>query len=356
MDCKLHFLKLRCSTPSNFIRPNSCRIHLANGVKRQQRHEGLFFNFYSTPYSTGPEIDKKQERLHANLRSQIPSSKLSIPSIPQPSTTPDTCASSRDGKKRTKKSYLRPYIYAALFFAIGTLAGNFVCTIIIPPVPPEPESLEDRLMIEYLHTQAEKLPLVQSLRSDGTWTNVNVKKIGSSSNETGAENDNKEGEKERLKRRLTIGPLAGSRALGGYQQIFRNSETGEIINIVWFGAALSGWPGVTHGGLLATVLDETLGRCAMGFLESRTAVTANLQLDYLKPVLTNGFFVIRTTPLKEDDKQKNVANGEAMEKYENKKVSHSRKQWVTGSLETVTGDTCVRAKALFVVPKQYKLK
>lgn len=339
------------------MRPKSSRIHLTNGVKRQQKHERLFVYLFSSPYSTGPEIDKQQGHLHANLRSQIPLSNLSIPSIPQTSTITDTSASSRDGKKRNKHSHLRPYIYAVLFFAIGSLAGNFVCTIIIPPAPPVPGSPEDRLMIEYLHTQAEKLPLVQSLRSDEIWTNINVNKIGSSSNETSAkENDSKEGENERLKRRLTTGPLAGSRALGGYQQIFRNSETGEVINIIWFGAALSGWPGVTHGGLLATILDETLGRCAMGFLEGHTGVTANLQLDYLKPVLTNGFYVMRTTPLREDDDRKLVADREAMEKYENKKISLARKKWVTGSLETVTGDECVRAKALFVVPKHYKLK
>ena len=47
--------------------------------------------------------------------------------------------------------------------------------------------------------------------------------------------------------------------------------------------AYQGWPGVVHGGILATVLDETMGRVA--FLHKEWMVTAKMETTYRKPVL-----------------------------------------------------------------------
>jgi acyl-coenzyme A thioesterase PaaI-like protein len=46
--------------------------------------------------------------------------------------------------------------------------------------------------------------------------------------------------------------------------------------------AHQGAPGLAHGGLLATALDETLG--ALGWLLRKIAVTGRLETDYLRPV------------------------------------------------------------------------
>ena len=43
-----------------------------------------------------------------------------------------------------------------------------------------------------------------------------------------------------------------------------------------------GWPGVLHGGIMATLMDETMGRAA--FLKKLWMVTAKLELTYRKPV------------------------------------------------------------------------
>jgi len=43
-----------------------------------------------------------------------------------------------------------------------------------------------------------------------------------------------------------------------------------------------GWPGVLHGGLAATVLDETMGRAAA--LKDQWMVTAKIEFTYRKPV------------------------------------------------------------------------
>jgi acyl-coenzyme A thioesterase PaaI-like protein len=174
-------------------------------------------------------------------------------------------------------------------------------------------------MVGYLKREAEKLPLVKLLTEDPKWTS----------------HDAYEGlSAEARDHILSTGPMGGARALGGFQRIFYNAETGEVVTVVWFGGALAGWPGVTHGGAIATMLDEALGRCAIWKLPGRIGVTAALQLKYLKPVVTNSFYMIKAAP-QEDQ-------------------STDTKQWVNGRLETVDGKICVEARGLFVVPKKYE--
>ena len=60
--------------------------------------------------------------------------------------------------------------------------------------------------------------------------------------------------------------------------------------MIWFGGAIAGWPSVTHGGITATILDEILGRRAIRQFPAQTGVVVNMELNYLKPVLRNGFY------------------------------------------------------------------
>lgn len=82
-------------------------------------------------------------------------------------------------------------------------------------------------------------------------------------------------------------------------------------------------------------MDESLGRCAVRRLVGRSGVTANLELNYLKPIVTNNFYVVRAVP---------------------DEGGTERKCWVQGRLETLEGRVCVEARALFVVPKGYKTR
>lgn len=43
-----------------------------------------------------------------------------------------------------------------------------------------------------------------------------------------------------------------------------------------------GWPGVLHGGIIATLLDETMGRVA--FIKRLWMVTVKMEMTYRKPV------------------------------------------------------------------------
>jgi acyl-coenzyme A thioesterase PaaI-like protein len=136
---------------------------------------------------------------------------------------------------------------------------------------------------------------------------------------------------EEKRHRITSGPLGGARGLGGYQRIFHNAKTGEFITVVWIGSALSGWPGVTHGGVTATILDESMGRCAIARFPVQTGMTAYLNFNFVKPVRTRGFCVVRANPIVDR--------------------STERKGFVKGRLESLNGDALVLAEGLFVIPK-----
>ncbi|EON66453.1 hypothetical protein W97_05551 [Coniosporium apollinis CBS 100218] len=125
----------------------------------------------------------------------------------------------------------------------------------------------------------------------------------------------------------THSTLPGSRALGHagprtVQRTFYNPTTRELVQAVWLGGALSGWPGVVHGGLIATVVGEAGGWCwglsrvvegadsadagADADADAAAAVLAaaakepsceepkELSLTYRKPTTSNGFYVLRS--------------------------------------------------------------
>lgn len=148
--------------------------------------------------------------------------------------------------------------------------------------------------------------------------------------------------------RLTTGAIGGIRGMGAYHRIFHNRETGQIISIVHLGSALTGWPRVVHGGAIATILDEALGRCAILSFPARTGVTARLELQYRRPVKTNDYYIVTCTPLVPDEYKNNKdgvdSNGKEL-----------RKLWCEATLDTVEGKRCVEARGLFVVPRKYKL-
>ncbi|EPE25422.1 Thioesterase/thiol ester dehydrase-isomerase [Glarea lozoyensis ATCC 20868] len=225
-----------------------------------------------------------------------------------------------DAAPRAKRS-LRPYIYSALFLAIGLTIGGVADRTLHPPPPLEPGSKADIMRSNAIYKLAERLPIVQSLSSDPEWTSQD------------AYADVPE---EARKVRFTGGALGGSRGLGGFRRSFYHKTSGEAITVVHFGDGLWGFPKITHGGLIATVMDEVLGLCAIRQFPSKTGVTANLELNYLAPAMVGHFYIIRAIP---------VAKGMT-----------ERKCFVTGTVETVTGRILVEAKGLFVVPKGYELK
>jgi len=199
--------------------------------------------------------------------------------------------------------------------------GQYITLVVLPPPLIEPFSEDDKKMVDFLTSQAERLPIVQSIAEDSEWNLLENYRVLS---------------EEERKHVLTTGPMGGSRGLGGYRKTWVHNDTGECVTVIWIGGALAGWPGVTHGGVIATILDEALGTCAILQFPARTGVTANLEINYLRPVVTNSFYVLRAIPVKDGGRENKI--------------------WANGRLETVEGRICVEAKALFVVPKKFTTK
>ncbi|BGP43018.1 hypothetical protein JCM10449v2_007033 [Rhodotorula kratochvilovae] len=111
--------------------------------------------------------------------------------------------------------------------------------------------------------------------------------------------------------------------------VFTTTDKKESVLVVHVGGGLCGHEGVVHGGLLATVMDEAMGRTALLNLPTNIGVTATLTMKYKKPTFANQYLVIRTTLTERK----------------------GRKAWVQGRIENTEGETLVEAESLFVEPK-----
>lgn len=76
---------------------------------------------------------------------------------------------------------------------------------------------------------------------------------------------------------------------------FFNDGHQQVIARVTFGDEYQSYPGVVHGGLIATVLDETIGRALLAgdTPEPRFMFTATLNLRYHKSVPLNQEVTVR---------------------------------------------------------------
>lgn len=121
-----------------------------------------------------------------------------------------------------------------------------------------------------------------------------------------------------------------------------------LISLQYLGSALCGHPGIVHGGLLATLLDEGLARCCFPALPSKVGVTASLNIEYKKLCQAGQVVVLRAQTTKVE----------------------GRKAWVEGRIETLgeigseeeevgglmvrkvgDGEVLCSAEALFIEPK-----
>ncbi|KAF7310242.1 4HBT domain-containing protein [Mycena indigotica] len=133
--------------------------------------------------------------------------------------------------------------------------------------------------------------------------------------------------------KLTSGALAGPGRLALLPLARVKKDESEALIFVHLGRGLCGHDGIVHGGMLATLLDESLGRNAIINLPAQIGVTAHLGLRYRAPTRADQFVVIRTSLVSQT----------------------GRKAAVKGTVETLDGTVLVEADALFVQPKYAKL-
>lgn len=136
---------------------------------------------------------------------------------------------------------------------------------------------------------------------------------------------------------LTGGTLAGANKIVVPPYYFSDPTNHDLVSIFYLGSDVSGHPGIVHGGLLATLLDEGLARCCFPALPNKVGVTAMLNIEYKKPAMTGNFFVLRAKTTKVE----------------------GRKAFVEGHIEPLVGEgeeseALVSAKALFIEPKGAK--
>ncbi|KAI1094190.1 Thioesterase/thiol ester dehydrase-isomerase [Rostrohypoxylon terebratum] len=134
---------------------------------------------------------------------------------------------------------------------------------------------------------------------------------------------------------LTGGTLMGPGKLVVPPVVFAEEGGKSLVSISYLGDELCGHPGIIHGGLLATILDEGLARCCFAALPHKIGMTANLNINYRAPAPAGSYIVLRATTTKVE----------------------GRKAWVEGRIETLVGEgekplVLAEATALFVMPKQ----
>ncbi|KAL2161041.1 hypothetical protein VTH06DRAFT_8754 [Thermothelomyces fergusii] len=275
--------------------------------------------------------------------SPSPSSTTLPPSPPSPPPPPPTDHSlpaehdqhrqreeQQQGSTATKTKERPRLARGRLFLAlastlVGLSLGSAVRVLLSPPSPPEPNSEEDKHAIGIIREQAARLPIVQQMTAEADeWEQWEAYESLPA---------------EHRAQHLSASALAGARGVGAYQRVFRSRRTGELVGVVHFGSATTGWPGVVHGGCLATVLDESCGRAAFRdpAWAGRVGLTARLALDYRRPTLANRFYVVRARVRPDADLP------------EPERGKRHYKCWVDARVEDPRdGAVTVTAEALFV--------
>ncbi|KAJ4296838.1 hypothetical protein N0V90_006886 [Kalmusia sp. IMI 367209] len=138
---------------------------------------------------------------------------------------------------------------------------------------------------------------------------------------------------------LTGGTLLGEDKIEVPPLQFSTEDGTTYVSLQYIGTALCGHPGIIHGGLLATLLDEGLARCCFPALPNRAAVTASLKVDYKAPAMAGQVLVLRAETTRVE----------------------GRKAWVKGRLETLVDESkrekpivVTEAEALYIEPKMAK--
>lgn len=79
--------------------------------------------------------------------------------------------------------------------------------------------------------------------------------------------------------------VCGLKNVAGLQASFYETDDGALVATFTPGAAYQGYPGRLHGGIAATILDETIGRVIMIGSETEVwGVTLELTVEYKKPI------------------------------------------------------------------------
>ncbi|KAF9355727.1 hypothetical protein BGX34_010288 [Mortierella sp. NVP85] len=128
---------------------------------------------------------------------------------------------------------------------------------------------------------------------------------------------------------LMAGTLRGENMLSVHPLKFERKDKKAIVLFMHLGRSLCGHDRIIHGGLLGTVLDEATGMVALPNLPYHVGFTANLNINYRKPVQADQFVMVKAE----------------FEKIE------GRKGYTKASIHDLQGNTLVECTALYISPK-----
>lgn len=226
-------------------------------------------------------------------------------------------------------SLLRKYrgiiLWTSVGLAVGGTTGIMASHTIAPPPHPLPGTHEDGILMQDLNARIDSEFKVKVLRGKCTAVAASLR---------GDEGVWRELDPKTLDGSLVKDSLGGARSLG-VQRVFWNEKEHELVAVVWFGGAMSGWPGVTHGGGIATVLADKMtlaARLAKGIIPAQDAShgpsePTRLDLTYKKPTYANAFYVVRAVP-----------------RYGAFETLSPNDMEVDAQLETLDGTVCVQVK------------
>lgn len=112
-------------------------------------------------------------------------------------------------------------------------------------------------------------------------------------------------------------------------EVYHKTGFNEILCLIQFGDA-AGRPGIIHGGITSLVLDNSFGWLYIALNNSPPAVTANLNINFRKPIYTQSFTTL----------QLNLVE-----------ILKDRKVYMKAIMKNEEEEILVEATSLFVVPK-----
>ncbi|KAJ9655723.1 hypothetical protein H2201_008741 [Coniosporium apollinis] len=78
-----------------------------------------------------------------------------------------------------------------------------------------------------------------------------------------------------------------------WASIDKTVPTNQVTTIIFVGSNVSGYPGILHGGFLASLIDEVLARRAFPLLPSRVGATARLEINYERPAISGQLLMLK---------------------------------------------------------------
>jgi len=139
--------------------------------------------------------------------------------------------------------------FVLIAYAVGTgyIQLPYGMNYKAPPLP-APGSDEEKQYLREIEATLHSLPIVNKLSQDKDF----IKTVGIFALP-----------EEEIPHNLTMGTLAGMGRITVKPITFYNDKTKEFVVVMHVGQDVCGHRGLVHGGMLATILDECLGKTAI---------------------------------------------------------------------------------------------